>query len=210
MNLLVTFGSKAAISTTMVITLVMSIFSLNGFSQTKDSLAIDVVYKPVQSRQEVLFIINGTLMPNLFTGSIDPERIKSLDVSKTDTLVAGRTYSGVIRMTMKDGYAPSFISLTEFKQKYTSLQTGPTVFMLNDQLISGIQDEILIDEKYILKILVNQVADTEEGKYINVVNLLTRSKTNIRKSKEIWLRGNTIEPAANYFDGFRPVRHKEL
>lgn len=198
------------LSTTKVISLAMSVFPLTGFSQIKDSLAIDVVYMPVPPRQEVLFIINGAPMPDLFFDAIDADRVKDLGVFKMDTLAKGHAFNGVIRVTMKDEYAPSFISLTALKRKYTSLQAGPTVFMWNSKLINGNQDELLVDEKYIYRIQVNKVADKEEGKYINVVNLLTRSKMNTRKPNEIWLRGNGIEPAANHFDGFRPVQRQEL
>ena len=163
------------LSTTKVISLAMSVFPLTGFSQIKDSLAIDVVYMPVPPRQEVLFIINGAPMPDLFFDAIDADRVKDLGVFKMDTLVKGRAFNGVIRVTMKDEYVPSIISLTALKRKYTSLQAGPTVFMWNSQLISGNQDDVLVDEKYIYRIQVNKVADKEEGKYINVVNLLTRS-----------------------------------
>src|SRR3546814_43368 len=108
---------------------------------------------------------------------------------------------------MKDGYSPKFISLAALKQKYISLQPGPTVFMIDNQLINGGYDDLMVDEKYILKIEVNRLTDAEGHEDVNVVKLLTRSEENIRKSKEIRIRGNAsfIAPTRYYVDDFRSI-----
>ncbi len=179
-------------------------------AQTKDSLSISVVYHPEPHSRNALITVNGHPVPNTAVASMPPAMIHSVDVSKNDTIVGGHKYSGVVRIALKDGYTPAFISLTDLKTKYTSLQPGPTVFMLDNQLISGDYDRLMVDEKYILKIEVNRLSDADGRQNVNVVKVLTRSEDNIRKSKEIRIRGNasTIVPANYYSRDFRSIDQK--
>lgn len=82
--------------------------------------------------------------------------------------------------------------------------------MLDNQLISGDYDRLMVDEKYILKIEVNRLSDADGRQNVNVVKVLTRSEDNIRKSKEIRIRGNasTIVPANYYSRDFRSIDQK--
>jgi hypothetical protein len=76
------------------------------------------------------------------------------------------------------------ISLTALVEKYTTLKNGRTIFIIDNELINDNYNKFFIDEKYIFKIIV----DTIESVNIDVVRLLTRSKENIEKSKEIRIR----------------------
>src|SRR5690606_30723928 len=129
-----------------------SLLPFGCFAQTTDSLSIDVVYAQATENRDFAFIINGDFLPDLAVQTIVPSGIKSLHVAKNDTVVDGRTYKGTLWITLKDEYSPTFVSLTELKQKYTSLKPGPTVFMIDNRLISGGYDQLMVDEKYILKI----------------------------------------------------------
>lgn len=157
--------------------------------------------------RNALIMVNGHPIPNTAVGLTAPDMIHSVDVSKNDTIVGEHKYSGVVRIVLKDGYTPAFISLTELKQKYISLHPGPTVFMIDNQLISGSYDQLMVDEKYILKIEVNRLTDAGGHQDVNVVRLLTRSEENIRKSKELRIRGDAalIEPTGGYAADFRSI-----
>ena len=50
-------------------------------------------------------------------------------------------------------------------------------------------DNFIVDEKYILKIIVENYENKEEKLKVCFVNLITKSEENIKKSKEILLRG---------------------
>ena len=184
-----------------------SLLSFGCLAQTIDSLAIDVVYHTEPRNRNVLLIVDGTPVASISALPMDPNMIEGVDVSKTDTLVGGHTYDGVISIKLKDGYAPKLISLAALKQKYIALQPGPTVFMIDNQLINGSHDRLMIDEKYILMIEVNRLTDAEGREDVNVVKLLTRSEENIRKSKEFRIRGNAsaIEPTGEYTVDFRSI-----
>lgn len=196
--LFVNFGTQEL---KRLLTLAMSLLAMAGFAQNADSLSIDVEYIPAAPQQEILFFVNGNLVPNLVFRSITPNTLASIDVSKNDTVVSGHTYDGTIRMTLKDGYAPSFVSLTELKKKHTLFMPGPTIFMIDAQFIHGNHDKLMVDEKDILKIEVSRINVSGDSQTaVNVVKLLTRSEENIKKSKEIRLKGSTGKPVANYFD----------
>ncbi|HWK57247.1 MAG TPA: hypothetical protein VNQ80_07920 [Parapedobacter sp.] len=182
------------------------LLSFGAFAQTEDSLSIDVVYAQTTQNQDFAFMINGDFIASLAVQTLVPSGIESVNVIK-DTVVDGRTYKAVLWMTLKEEYTPIFISLNELKQKYTSLKSGPTVFMIDDRLITSGYENLMVDEKYILKIEVNTLSETEDQPDINVVKLLTRSEENIRKSKEIRIRGNAsfIAPTPNYSDDFRSI-----
>ncbi|MEC3880080.1 hypothetical protein [Parapedobacter sp. 10938] len=176
----------------------ITMFSFSAFAQTKDSLAIDVVYAP-RGGSDAAFMVNGSFLPNLAVQTIVPSGIKGLHIAKNDTVVNGHTYRGTLWITLHDDYAPVFVSLTELKQKYTELKPGPTVFMIDNQLINGNYDQLMVNEKYILKIEVKRLTDAEGHEDVNVVKLVTRSEENIRKSKEIRIRGNAFLMPSNKY-----------
>ena len=77
----------------------------------------------------------------------------------------------------------------DLKLKYTNLKNASSLFMINDEFISGDYSKYIVDEKYILKIIVEKIICKEDNLQINIVRLLTKTDENIKKSKEIRIRG---------------------
>jgi hypothetical protein len=132
--------------------------------------------------------INGKLVNETVLKTINPLLIDSVNVVKQDIEIEGKKYFGRIHIQMKKDYNPKLISLTDLKLKYTNLTNDSSVFMINDEFISGNYSKYIVDENYILKIIVEKISNKEENLHVNIVRLLTRTEENIIKSKEIILR----------------------
>lgn len=124
--------------------------------------------------------------------AVDPQSIDSIYIEHKEIEINNKKYYGQIYITMKKEYIPNLISLTDLKQKYTNLKNEVTVFMIDDHIIKENYDQYLVDEKDILKIIVDTIEMKDEKTTINVVRLLTRSKENIEESKKIYIRGLEI------------------
>lgn len=185
-------------------------FSKDRSAQNADSAAIKVSYQQKPIAQNIAFIVNGQLIPYLDPAVLDVHVLGSFNVNKKDTVINGHTYNGCITIQTKNEYAPDYITLNELKRKHTSIETGPSIFMINDRIINDNYDKVMVDEKYIQKIEVSKIRNPEENVEVNVIKLITRTKTNTKKSEEFWIRGNTnVQPAANYLDnGFGVERQK--
>ena len=135
------------------------------------------------------YYINGKFANHTALITIDPQSIDSIYIEKKEIETENKKYYGQVFITMKKEYTPKLISLSDLVQKYTNLKNGITIFMIDNYIIKEDYDQCLIDEKYILKIIVDTIEMGNEKPDINVVRLLTKSKENIEKSKEIKIRG---------------------
>lgn len=190
-----------------IIIVVFTALSINAFGQT-DNLKTKIVadsnkleYAGNDTIPQVSFVnqnsternpayyINGKYVNGTIIKTINPRLIDSIRVEKQDVEIGGKKYYGQIYIRLKEGYQPKAISLTDLKLKYTNLANAPSIFMIDDEIISGDYSEYIVDEKYILKIMVEKVVDKEANLQVNMVRLLTKSEENIKKSKEIRIRG---------------------
>lgn len=73
--------------------------------------------------------------------------------------------------------------MNNLKLKYTNVKDNSTIFKIDDEIINADYENYLVDEKYILRIIVEKF----ENK--NIINLTTKTPENIKKSKEIIIRG---------------------
>ena len=140
---------------------------------------------------EPAYYLNGKFV-NIALGAVNPQSIDSIYVEKNEIEIGDKKYYGQIYITLKKEYTPRLISLTDLAQKYTNLKNGITVFMIDNNIIKEDYDQYIVDEKYILKILVDTIEMKDEKTTVNVIRLLTRSKENIEKSKIIHIRGSKI------------------
>lgn len=111
---------------------------------------------------------------------------------KKEIKLNGTTYYGKLSIKTEAGYRPQFISLNNLKLQYTQIKNEPVIFMLDNEFIKEDYDQYIVDLKYILKIIVDKIDLPDNKLQINVIRLLTRSEENIRKSKEIHIRGSEI------------------
>lgn len=134
------------------------------------------------------YYVNGKLSHPEIMKTMNPKLIQSIEVKK-DKEINGEKIHGQIYLDMKKEYRPKLITLSDLKSKYTSLGGTPTIFMLNDQFIHGDYNQYLVDESYILKIIVDTIDNEKEKLNVAVVRLLTKTEENIKKAEEIRIRG---------------------
>jgi hypothetical protein len=151
-----------------------------------------VVYNKTKttSRQPAIYL-NGEFINQTVFITIDHQLIESIEIDKNtnEIEIEGKKYFGKIFIKMKEEYNPQFISLTDLKEKYTNLTSGPTIFYINNNILNEDYDQFLVDEKYILRIIVDTFENEKEKLNFNIIRLLTKTKENIEKSNEIWVRG---------------------
>ncbi|MBP1616659.1 MAG: hypothetical protein H6Q14_486 [Bacteroidetes bacterium] len=130
------------------------------------------------------FYINGKHYNLSITKTIDPQDIDSISVLKKEIVINNTKYNGQIYIKLKKEYNPKLISLTAIQQKYTKPTSMPTIFLIDNDIIKDNYADYLIDEKKVLKIIV----DTTDS-HIAVIKLITRTEENIKKANEITIKG---------------------
>lgn len=162
-----------------------------GQTNSKDS-AIKVTYADMpNSEQKPAVFINGKFAGNALS-SIKPDDIESITVLKQDFQFESNTYKGQILITTKQDYAPKLISLTAIKEKYTNLGNKPVLFSIDGNIINGDYNGYYVDENNILQIIIDKVLVSKENLDLGHIKLLTKTDENIKKLKEIRIRGNEL------------------
>ena len=185
-----------AINMKSLLLLALAVWSTHVFGQTpapqaKESLK--VVYTDNEhNTQKPAYFLNGKLISGTVLETFNPALINSVDVVKEKIKIDGIEYFGQIHITTKSDYQPSLISLTALKDKYTNLKDKPTVFMLDGRIINGDYDKYLVDENYLLTLVVDKFENKKDNISLSLIKLLTKSPENIKKSKEIRIRGSEV------------------
>ncbi len=182
-------------------------FSLNAFGQIRNIkvpqvinsstkveskpdtiIKVSYVNKDVSEREPVYYL-NGQLVNENILKTINPKIIEDIRIEKQNITVENKKYYGQIFINTKSNYKLQLISLTDLKLKYTDLHRTSTIFMIDNEIIDDNYDNILVDENFILKISVEKIENRKERLKFNLVKIWTRTEENIRKSKEIRIRG---------------------
>ena len=176
--------------------LALAVWSTNAFAQTpapqtKESLKVIYTDNEHDARQPAYFL-NGRLVSRTVMETFNPAMINSVDVVKENLKIDGVEYSGQIHITAKSDYQPALISLTSLKDKYTNLKDKPAMFMLDGRVINGDYDKYLVDENYLLTVVVDKFENAKDNISLGLIKLLTKSPENIKKSKEIRIRGTEV------------------
>ena len=158
-----------------------------AYNAAIDTIPFVEYVKPENIGLQPAFYINGIFSNSII--AVDPMQIDSIHIEKTGVDIGNKRYDGQIFIKMKNEYTPKIISLTNLAMKYTNLKDGFTIFMIDNEIIKEDYDQCFVDEKYILKIVVDTIEMGKGKANVNVVRLLTRSKENIEKSKEVKIRG---------------------
>ena len=101
-------------------------------------------------------------------------------------------YYGQVHIKTKSSCILKLISLTDLKDKYTNLKNKPVVFMIDGNIVNADYDKYIVDESYLLTIIVDKIENTKEKIDLGLIKLLTKSDENIKKSKEIKIRGTDV------------------
>ena len=84
------------------------------------------------------------------------------------------------------------LSLTDIKNKYLKTTAPFCIYIINNQLFTGEIDSCLIDEKSIMQINVDKIKARDNSSPqivdLDVIEILTNTKENIEKSKQIMIR----------------------
>jgi len=157
---------------------------------SENDTIINVVYKNViEYIKKPAYFINGRLINEGILRTINPNEIATVNVEKKNIEIENVKYHEQLYIVTKSAYKPKLISLNNLKTKYTNLKTETTIFKIDNVIVNADYNNFIVDENYILKIIVEPFENKNEKLNVNFVNLLTKSEENIKKSKEIILRG---------------------
>ena len=110
----------------------------------------------------------------------------------------GTEYYGKIYIKMKSDYNPKFLTLKKLSEKYLMLNEIPIIYQIDEKVVEKSSNEILVDENFILKIVVEKINTSENNTEINLIRLITKTTENIKKANEIRIKGiKNIKPVAN-------------
>lgn len=144
-------------------------------------------------KNDVAVLINGKFFKNGYSllKTVNPNKIKAVNIEKEDITFDGTKYSAQLLISMNSDYTPDVISLNNLLTKHLTLDSIPTILKIDNAYVNQDFNEYLVDEKYILQIDISKV-NTSVGEKINLINLITKSDKNIEKAnqpKQIILRG---------------------
>ena len=158
---------------------------------TSADSTIKVLYADnTNSGKKPAFFVNGKFVGNSLP--IKPDEIDSVRVIKEDFQFESIKYYGQIHVFTKKGFSPKLISLTALKDKYTNMGGKLVVFTIDGNIINSDYDKYLVDENNLLQIVVDKIVIASENFDVGLIKLLTKSEENLKKSKEIIIRGNEV------------------
>ncbi len=183
-----------------IIIILLLVVSVNLFGQEtngkhKYSKKLDIIVSYKDSLQESRSKYNPAYYVNDFLLeysdeliSINPRKVKSIDVEKKDFEINGKKYYGKIIIKTKDNYKPNFITLKELAYKYLTIDTSPLIFQIDDKIINYDINKYVVDEKFILKIELSKVKTSEQNIEINFIKIMTKTTDNKKKLRKIRIR----------------------
>jgi hypothetical protein len=157
---------------------------------SENDTIIKVYYKnQLENNKKPAYFVNDKLVDESVLKTLNPNEIDNVKVEKDDIEIDNVKYYGKILVETKSTYSPNFITLNNLKTKYTNIKENKIIFKIDNEIVNANYDNFIVDEKYILKIIVENYENKEEKLKVCFVNLITKSEENIKKSKEILLRG---------------------
>ena len=162
----------------------------NQVTVSENDTIIKVVYKnEIKNDKKPAYFINGKLANESIIRCINPNEIETVNVEKENIEIENVKYYGKLYIVTKSTYKPKFISLNNLKLKYTKIKENSIIFKIDDEIINLDYDKYLVDENYILNIVVEKFENQNEKLNLNFIKLVTKSEENMKKSKEIRIRG---------------------
>ncbi len=145
---------------------------------------INVIYnKPrILSNKKPAFYINGTLTNQNILRTLNQIEIETMTIEKEEFKIDTIKYYGKIFITTKKTYKPKIISLSNLKTKYLKSLKGPIIFQIDNEQVIGDYDQYPIDEKYILKIIVEDFENKKEKLKLHFIKIILKTEENIKKA----------------------------
>lgn len=162
----------------------------NQVAVSENDTIIKVYYEnQLENNIKPAYFVNDKLVDESVLKTLNPNEIENVKVEKDDIEIDNVKYYGKILVETKSTYSPNFISLNNLKTKYTNIKENKIIFKIDNEIVNANYDNFIVDEKYILKIVVENYENKEEKLKVCFINLFTKSEENIKESKEILLRG---------------------
>ena len=162
----------------------------NQVTVSENDTIIKVVYKnEIKNDKKPAYFINGKLANESIIRCINPNEIETVNVEKENIEIENVKYYGKLYIVTKSTYKPKFISLNNLKLKYTNIKENSIIVQIDDEIMNVDYDKYLVDENYILSIVVEKFENQNEKLNLNFIKLVTKSEENMKKSKEIRIRG---------------------
>ena len=140
----------------------------------------------------------GIFVNDKFFGSqealnfINQDKIETIDIERENFKINNTEYYGKIFIKMKSDYNPKFLTLKKLTEKYLKLNENPIIYQIDEKVIENSKNDFLVDENFILKIVVEKITTSENNTEINLIRLITKTPENIKKSNEIRIKGIEI------------------
>ena len=162
----------------------------NQVTVSENDTIIKVVYKnEIKNDKKPAYFINGKLANESIIRWINPNEIETVNVEKENIEIENVKYYGKLHIVTKSTYKPKFISLNNLKLKYSNIKENSIIVQIDDEIMNVDYDKYLVDENYILSIVVEKFENQNEKLNLNFIKLVTKSEENMKKSKEIRIRG---------------------
>ncbi|MCM4154295.1 hypothetical protein DHD05_22140 [Arenibacter sp. N53] len=146
-----------------------------------------------KKQKSAAIFVNGKFIGDQSTSDvINPKKIDSIKVEKYDFKKNGKEFDGKILVEMNPDYRPNYMTLDEIATKYLELNANPIIYQIDKNVIDIDSSEYLVDESFILKIILDEINTTERGTKVNLVKLITKTPENIKEANKIMIRGTKI------------------
>ena len=164
------------------------LLTISSYSQAPAS---DTANKAVRIRKanpalQPAYYVDGKFASGLI---VDPQLVDSINVVSGEVQLNNHTYNGRVYINTKSHSAARLISLTAVKDKYAEFKNKPVIVIVDGKIVKVDYDKYVVDESYVLQITVDRVNNPTENIDLGVIELLSKSDANIKKSKEIRIRG---------------------
>lgn len=162
----------------------------SSYKYGNDSLPTVELIRPTSDVLTPVYYVNGIQCNSSFLVRINSKFIDSIRIEKNLIEIDNTKHYGQIYIKTKKEYNPKLISLTDLKQKYTKQSSMSTIFMIDNDIIKDNNADYFVDEKYILKIIVDTIENKKEKLHVQIIRLVTRTDENIKQANELIIRGN--------------------
>lgn len=139
-----------------------------------------VIYPP---RQEMMGEIDGRMMDMNSFRFINPNNIESLEHSK----ISGERKIDCLIIKTKRHAKQNIITLRDFITKYYKKVPERLMFSIDDELVNEAPENILVDEKYIMKIEISSLGKVNNDETI-YFKLSTRTTKNVQEANTVYIR----------------------
>jgi hypothetical protein len=158
--------------------------------------SVEIVYessrKSKTAGNQPFYYVDGELWSPRAVGAIELENIKDLKVNQN------ANGNGEVRIILKDpSKVADLVFLSKEIEKYLGKLDMPTIYMMDEEFIKDDLTAYKIKQNNILRIEVMTSDDIASLKQLRlklrVVKIFTKSQKNLDKTKQIYIRGNSID-----------------